>query len=91
MWVPQVGPTVDPRDPQVGYGPHRGPRRTQPCGSHKWAPLWTHGTHKWVPPYVGPTKPIICGAYYIFFKQKKSLNSDKINPHSAYVAPHKTL
>ena len=77
MWVPQVGPTVDPRDPQVGptmdswdpqvgYGPHRGPRRTQQCGSHKVAPLWTHETQKWVPPYVGPTEPIICGAYYIF-------------------------
>ena len=36
--------------------------------THKWAPLWTHGTHKWVPPYVGPTKLIICGAYYSFKK-----------------------
>ena len=22
---PQLGPTVDSQDPQVGYGPHRGP------------------------------------------------------------------
>ena len=34
---PTSGPTVDPRDPQVG--PTGGPRRTQQCGSHKWAPL----------------------------------------------------
>jgi len=72
MWAPQVGPTVDPRDPQVGYVPTVGPI----------------GPTMWVPLYVGPTEPIICGAYYSL---KKTLKSNKINSHSIYVAPHKTL
>ena len=47
--IQHMGPT---------YGPHRGPRRTQQCGSHKWAPRWTHGTHNWVmgPPWARRTQ-----------------------------------
>ena len=80
-------PYVGPVDMGPTCGPHRGLRMTRQCGSHNCAPLWTH---KWVPPYVGPTEPIICGAYYSFSNKKKPLNTDKINPHSTYVAPHKT-
>ena len=41
------------------------------------------------PTVCGSTKSIICGAYYSF--PKKTLNSDKINLHSTYAAPHKIL
>ena len=46
MWthVPTSGPTVDSQDPQVGYGPHRGP-----VGPNNVGP--TSG------PHYGPTGP----------------------------------
>ena len=79
VWaVGSVDPTTrnnsrafDPICGTCGHGSHMWAPpwapRTRQRGSHKWAPLWTHRTHKWVPPYVGPTEPIICGAYYSFF------------------------
>ena len=73
--------------------PHRGPVGPDNVGPtrrpHLWDPLWTHGTHKWDPPYVSPRIQLYVGPTIVF--QKNPLNSDKINPHSTYVAPHKTL
>ena len=68
-------PYVGPMDMGPTCGPHRGPHRTRQRGSH----------HMW-----GPRNQLYVGLT-IVFQTKKTLNSDKINPHSTYVAPHKTL
>ena len=76
-WVPHVGPTVGSVGPD-NVGSTIGPHYG-PTG------LTSESHHMW-----GPQNQLNVGLT-IVFQTKKPLNSNKINPHSTYVAPHKTL